>query len=343
MTTTDAVAHARSGDDMDATTIRKINLIDVLEEQYPECPTIPREAVWWWSEDAVRAWFCSRGTETPNVNIDDAFKRWFPGLERSQTSMGDKTPKLRVLCFANAGNTEDMYTSEGTGPRRATSPLLEFCKKHGAELLAVQLPGRANRRDERCIFEIRKVAEELLPIIAPKLADVPYVCIGHSVGTWLAFEVLMSLRAVGIQMPRQVFFSAFPFPDIPHKARPWRVNALLDDETFKDECRRWDVNELIFGSMWDGIYHNLMRSDFHLFDKYDYTHLDKDNFDFPMTVFYATGDKMITREMVEGWELHTTGAFEVIEIVGNHLFPLQKEPKREWLQTIVDRLGKLAL
>jgi hypothetical protein len=29
-----------------------------------------------------------------------------------------------VLCFPNAGNAEDMYTSEGTGVRRAPSPLL---------------------------------------------------------------------------------------------------------------------------------------------------------------------------------------------------------------------------
>ena len=329
--------------DMDAKTVRKINLIDVLEEQYPECPAIPRECVWWWTEDDVRAWFCSNGTKTPNVNLDDAFKRWFPGLDRSQTRVdGGKTPKLRVLCFANAGNTEDMYTSEGTGPRRAVSPLLEWCKQNGAEMLAVQLPGRANRRDESYIFEIRKVAEELLQIVASTLADVPYVCIGHYMGTWVAFELLLALRAVGIQMPRQVFFSAFPFPDIPHKSRPWRVNALLDDETFKYECRRWDVNELIFGPMWN-IYHPLMRSDFHLFDKYDYVHIDEDNFDFPLTTFYATGDKMITREMVEGWEMHTAGAFELIEIAGNHLFPLQKEPKGEWLQMIVDRLGKLAL
>ena len=30
----------------------------------------------------------------------------------------------RVLCFPNAGSAEDMYTSEGTGARRAASPLL---------------------------------------------------------------------------------------------------------------------------------------------------------------------------------------------------------------------------
>ena len=32
--------------------------------------------------------------------------------------------RLQVLCFPNAGSAEDMYTSEGSGPRRVSSPLL---------------------------------------------------------------------------------------------------------------------------------------------------------------------------------------------------------------------------
>lgn len=32
--------------------------------------------------------------------------------------------KYRVLCFHNAGSAEDMFTSEGTGQRKALSPLL---------------------------------------------------------------------------------------------------------------------------------------------------------------------------------------------------------------------------
>jgi len=50
------------------------------------------------------------------------FNRWFPGLAASKTAAA--APRLRILCFPNAGNAEDMYTSEGTGIRRASSPLL---------------------------------------------------------------------------------------------------------------------------------------------------------------------------------------------------------------------------
>lgn len=36
----------------------------------------------------------------------------------------DDICRLRVLCFCNAGSAEDMFTSEGSGARRAVSPLL---------------------------------------------------------------------------------------------------------------------------------------------------------------------------------------------------------------------------
>jgi hypothetical protein len=32
--------------------------------------------------------------------------------------------RMRVVCFHNAGSAEDMFTSEGTGVRKAASPLL---------------------------------------------------------------------------------------------------------------------------------------------------------------------------------------------------------------------------
>ncbi len=41
---------------------------------------------------------------------------------------------------------------------------------------------------------------------------------------------------------------------------------------WQEECRGWDLNEIVFSpSLWP-TYHNLMRADFTLFDEYEYTH-----------------------------------------------------------------------
>lgn len=84
----------------------------------------------------------------------------------------------------------------------------------------------------------------------------------------------------------------------------------------------------------------MLRADFTLFDQYEYTHQDrKSKFTFPITVFSAKDDGMITSTMVKGWKEETTGMpFEFVEIDGHHLFPLDKEPKAIWLTKIAKGL-----
>jgi hypothetical protein len=40
----------------------------------------------------------------------------------------------------------------------------------------------------------------------------------------------------------------------------------------QEECRGWDVNEVVFSPALWGTYHALMRADFTLFDEYAFTH-----------------------------------------------------------------------
>ena len=264
------------------------------------------------------------------------FKKIFPGLQRSGTQIiPPDRPNLRIICFANAGNAEDLYTNEGLGTRRIVSPLLEFCKKNKAELLSVQLPGRGSRRNEPWNEpKIQTVVREIAPVLVNELRDVPYVVVGHSVGCWLAAQLVDVMREYGVKEPLHFFLSNFPAPTINDKDKPWRKNKHLSEQEFQEECRRWDVQEVVFTGIWK-IYHPLMRADFCLFDSYE-NDLKEKTFASDVTAFHGTEDFMITKNMVEQWETMTTGAF-ALEILhgGNHLFPLEKESKIDWLKRIV--------
>ena len=61
----------------------------------------------------------------------------------------------------------------------------------------------------------------------------------------------------------------------------------------------------------------------------------------PITAFHGTRDRRITKGMVEGWQRFTSGNFELLEISGHHLWPLDKEAKVTWLGHIRERLIKL--
>ena len=121
------------------------------------------------------------------------------------------------------------------------------------------------------------------------------------------------------------------------RGQNWEIGKHLNEEEFKMECKRWDVNEVIFTGIWR-IYHPLMRVDFALFDQYENT-LTHNSFCFDLTVFHGTQDKMISIQNCQEWRKITQGEFELVSIKdGNHLFPLVPEQKVHWLNQIVERL-----
>lgn len=154
-------------------------------------------------------------------------KTWFPGFERANgfgvegvlppglntdtNSVHNRKPTARVLCWPNAGNAEDLFTNERSrvGGKLVSTPsaLLEWCRLNDTHVFAPQLPGRAARGKENGVPSTRAAAKQLLDVIGrifffdnrgdDSNADsesssldtaVPWVVIGHSLGTWLAFE-----------------------------------------------------------------------------------------------------------------------------------------------------------
>ncbi len=51
----------------------------------------------------------------------------------------------------------------------------EWCRASGAECLAVQPPGRNMRSKEAPLTSCQAISQALLPVVASKLADAPYI------------------------------------------------------------------------------------------------------------------------------------------------------------------------
>lgn len=233
----------------------------------------------------------------------------------------------------------------------------------------MQYPGRGMRLREAPITTARGMAEALLPIVASKLTEidndgppsssvvVPYIVVAHSVGTWLGYEFLSLLKQKGgIPPPLRVFISAMPPPDIPFNQRPWRQQRTLEEGDFIEECRGWDISEVVFSAAMWPIYQPLLRADFTLFDEYKFVGRGVEGgegegilgvfADVPKVMaFWGRRDRRVKEHHVQGWErfLGEGGGerFELRMIDGNHLWPLDKGAKAEWLQQIVDELEKM--
>ena len=283
-----------------------------------------------WDETTVREYFENGGQLPPAADEDkqpvaaalmlppvseDELKKWFPKWQKAES------PKFRIVCFHNAGSSESVWT--GRGLRTKTdNPFVQHCRDKGGELLALELPGRESRRAERRETELQRYAAAAFDVLAPLVQhspEVPYVLAGHSMGTWLLFELTKLLQLRGIRLPAQLVVSGFCAPDVQEDDRPWRRNGPMSDEGFKEECRGWDVNTVVFAPPNWPTYSKIMRDDFTLFDTYVYSPAPAP-LPVPLRAFYAAADKRITRQHVEGWKRFTSASFSLEEVNGHHLF-----------------------
>lgn len=219
---------------------------------------------------------------------------WFPSASRLDPNPHLSPPPSFVLvAFACAGSAEDLWSSEGSGPRRAPSPLLRWLAARGGRLLAVQLPGRGARRREPFAESAQAVAREVVALVAAEVLvvrerregekggggggggfpprAVPWFVAGHSLGAWLAFELASAARDAGLPSPTRLLLSAMPPPHTPEALRPWRAPAArLPAAELAAECRAWGISEAVFSPrVWDE-YEPLLRNDFRLFDEYKF-------------------------------------------------------------------------
>jgi surfactin synthase thioesterase subunit len=280
------------------------------------------------------------------MSVDpDVFKSWFPACVGRVAN-----PSLRVICFANAGGSENSFTGPiiKSGKRNANR-LMQWASENQVEVLAPQLPGRESRRREPTLDSCVGAARALLPIITPEVSDgVPYVIVGHSVGCWVAYELVRLLRQNSLPPPVHAFLSSFPPPDIPLSERPWTANGggTLSDKDFQEECRGWDVNEVVFSEQMWAVYGGLLRADFGLFDTYMCPSGDK-SMASGVTVFYTSNDKRITEAHVRGWARFGGGggggggAFTVERIEGNHMFVSNQDQKAAWFDAIASQLDHI--
>lgn len=131
-------------------------------------------------------------------------------------------PRLRILCFPSAGSAENIYTGLAVREKERTpNKLMAWATDAQAEVLAVQYPGREQRRKEPFAKSCQAMAAALLPVVEPKLQeeDVPYVIVAHSCGNWIAYELLRLLRTRNIPMPKMLFVSCMASPDIAASAK----------------------------------------------------------------------------------------------------------------------------
>jgi medium-chain acyl-[acyl-carrier-protein] hydrolase len=232
----------------------------------------------------------------------------------------------RLYCFSHAGAGGAAFRGWGESAVDA----LEVCTVH--------LPGRENRLRETPKTSVHELVGPLAEVIVTAYSDDerPFAFYGHSMGAIVAFETARELRRQGHPLPEALFVGASRAPQMVWPHSPVRD---LDDVALLTEVhRRYGSVPAIIMEDADlrALLTPTLRGDMSIVETYRFS--PERSFEFPIVAFAGDRDSMVARAEMEGWAEHTSGAFQLRTVSGDHIF---LQPQRDMLLTEVARTLRL--
>jgi medium-chain acyl-[acyl-carrier-protein] hydrolase len=211
---------------------------------------------------------------------------------------------LRLLCFHHAGSGASLFRN------------WRLPEDLSAEVWAVQLPGRENRRAEEPFRRIEPLLATLLDELRP-LLDRPFAFFGHSMGALIAFELSRELRRADRPLPVRLFLSARRSPEL--ASRHPDASTLPDPEFFaKLDLLAGESPSAIRDPELIELLAPLIRTDFELCESYRYR--DEAPLPVPFSCLSATDDAEVDWAEVAAWERHSSVSCRHRVYSGSHLF-----------------------
>ncbi|HGY55859.1 MAG TPA: thioesterase [Caldithrix abyssi] len=217
--------------------------------------------------------------------------------------------RLRLFCLPFAGGNSTAF-------RNWPDYLPETM-----EVAAVEIPGHGSRLAEDTIRRLIPLVKAIAEGIDPYL-DRPFAFFGHSMGSLLSFELAHYLRLKKGVEPVHLFFSGRGAPHLPAREEP--IHGLPQAE-FVQHIRNYNgtPKEVLEHQELMDILIPILRADFEVCETYQY--FPKPPFNCPITAFGGLQDPSTTKDDLQGWKKHTSGAFNLRMFPGDHFYLLEAQ------------------
>jgi len=212
-----------------------------------------------------------------------------------------ENPVGTLLCLPHAGGSASFFLPVA----RALAP--------DVDVVAVQYPGRQDRRTEPLIDDLVTLADRIHALLAPA-PQRPLALFGHSMGALLAFEIARRLEADG-HRPAHLFVSGRRGPATFRDERAHR-----SDETIMADVRALSgtASALLGDEEMMRAALPSLRSDYKAVETYRCE--PEASVACPVTVLTGDDDPKTTVDEAKAWDGHTTGAFDLRVFSGGHFF-----------------------
>ncbi|WP_128382305.1 thioesterase II family protein [Streptomyces cavernae] len=208
----------------------------------------------------------------------------------------------RLVCFPHAGGSASFYLPVAA----ALSP--------GVDVVAVQYPGRQDRRQEPGLTSVAELADRVAEALESR-HDRPLTFFGHSMGAVVAFEVARRMERAGTG-PVRLFASGRRAPS---RTRDEKVHTLGDDRLVAElralsgtDARFLEDEELLRMVL------PAIRSDYTAVETY--LAAPTDTVRCPVTVLVGDDDPKTSLDEARAWDGHTLGGSEMRVFPGGHFY-----------------------
>ncbi|MEV5878587.1 alpha/beta fold hydrolase [Streptomyces sp. NPDC052101] len=230
---------------------------------------------------------------------------------------------VRLICLPHAGGAASFYFPVAA----ALSPRVE--------VLAVQYPGRQDRRHEPAATDLETLAGQIAEALGP-WTDRPYALFGHSMGAIVGFEAARRLEAEG-RGPVELFVSGRRAPAL-DRAGDWQPGT---DEEVVAEIRALNGtgSELLDDEETLRMILPALRADYGAVRRYRYR--PGPALHCPVTAFTGDEDPRADIAEVRAWQQHTGSAFRMNVLPGGHFFLVDRQD--DVLAAIEERLAGVSV
>ncbi|MBP2325700.1 surfactin synthase thioesterase subunit [Kibdelosporangium banguiense] len=209
----------------------------------------------------------------------------------------------RLVCLPHAGGSASYYLPVA----KALAPKVD--------VLALQYPGRQDRRDEPGLTTVADLADGVFDALRP-WTDKPLTIFGHSMGASVAYELTRRLQEAGTK-PIALFASGRPAPN---RTREDNKTYLLNDKDLTAEVKALggagshlldepDILNMVLPAI---------RTDYQAAETYKWTPGPK--LTCPIHAFIGDADPKVNADEARSWSDHTTGEFSLQVFEGDHFY-----------------------
>ncbi len=208
----------------------------------------------------------------------------------------------RLVCFPHAGGSASYYLPVAT----ALSPRVD--------VVAVQYPGRQDRRNEPLIDDIGALADQVYGALRG-WDDRPLTFFGHSMGAVVAFEVARRFERDG-GGPVRLFASGRRAPS---RYRDENVHQRGDDGIIAEVKAMSGTDDRVLGD--DELIRMILpalRGDYKAVETYRCE--PGATVACPVTALVGDSDPKTSVDEAEDWQKHTTAGFRLHVLPGGHFY-----------------------